>query len=141
MAMFRSPSYSRKEHTAVYRFADNLARMLLGQGVSVIYDANFNFRKSRKNARRIANNTHAEYRLLWVKTAEEKAIQRLSKRAMLKSPKKKELYRPINISNFRDLQSEIEPPTKSEAFIEIDGHKAFREQVKSFWKRYTETRT
>lgn len=135
LAMFENPSYSREEHDMVYAFADYLAETFLKHGVSVIYDANFNFRKSRAKARRIAQKTRAAYRLIWVKTSESKAIERFNKRARLKTLRKKEIYRPIDLNNFKELRDEIQPPGKREPYIEINGHQVFKQQILSFHRQ------
>jgi uncharacterized protein len=42
LAIFDKPQYKPEEHRIVFRLMDSLAQDLLRQGVSVVYDANFN---------------------------------------------------------------------------------------------------
>lgn len=132
LAMFDKPCYSQQEHEAVYRFVDYLAEQFLKQGVSVMYDANFNFKRSRIKIQKLAKKVGASYRLVWIKTDEKKALKRLEQRAALKNAKRKELYRPIDSTVFHILKDEMELPTTSEPYIEIDGHASFQKQYQQF---------
>lgn len=134
LAMFESPKYTPEEHRIVFSFMDYLAGEFLRHGVSVIYDANFNFRKHRKKLQKLANKTKSHYRLVWIKTKENTAINRLGKRAKLTNTKKKEIYRPIDTKVFHILKNEMEIPTRAEKVIEIDGHISFPAQYKHFLK-------
>lgn len=132
LAMFEKPKYTKEEHKAVFQFMDSLAEELLKKGISVIYDANFNFRKNRIEMQKLARRAKATYRLVWVKTNEKKALKRLGQRAKLKNLKRKKLYRPIDIKIFRKLQNEMEIPVKTEPVIHIDGHTNFLKQLEQF---------
>lgn len=135
LMMFENPKYTKEEHRLVFRFMDYLAKEFLQHGVSVIYDANFNFRENRQRIRNLAKKVGAGYSLVWIKTDENKALKRTEKRALIKDSKKKQIYRPISKKNFEDLKNEMEMPTKSESFIEIDGHASFKDQEKSLFEQ------
>lgn len=130
--LFEKPTYEPSEHKIVFGLIDYLAEAMLEKGVSVIYDANFNFKKSRQKLERIARKTGAKYRLVWIQTKEETALARTQKRARYKSTHKQHLYRPISVEVFNHLKSEIELPTKTEPVISIDGHASFEKQFESF---------
>lgn len=140
LMIFTEPKYTLEEHRVVFRFMDYLAKEFLQHGVSVIYDANFNFRKSRRGMEKLASKVGATYRLVCIKTEEEKALKRLGKRAKVKDAKKKEIYRPIDQKVFMQLKSQMEMPMKSEKVIAIDGHSTFSEQLKSFHKQLDKTK-
>lgn len=132
LAMFRVPTYKREEHRTVFRFMDYLASEFLAHGVSVVYDANFNFKKHRKALARLAKQKGARYQLVWVQTEESLALRRLHSRSKLKSAHRQQLYRPIGRRVFNALKQEMELPDKSEPVIIIDGRMSFPVQFKSF---------
>ncbi len=132
--LFTTPKYTLDEHEAVFGLMDYLTVELLKKGMSVIYDANFNFKKSRRKLEKIAKETHAVYKLVWIQTDEHVAIGRLNTRAKYTNSKKKLLYRPIKIEVFHHYKSEMELPTKKEPVIIIDGHAPFLVQFESIAK-------
>lgn len=135
LMIFAEPKYTAEEHRVVFRFMDYLAKEFLQHGVSVIYDANFNFRKSRRSMMQLAKKMKSGYRLVWVQTDEPTALARLDKRAKLKQGKKKQMYRPMKADFFHVFKKEMEIPTSLEVPVLIDGHSTFSEQLKSFHKQ------
>ncbi len=135
LKMFKNPKYTLEEHKIVFAFMNYLAEEFLKHGVSVIYDANFNLRKHRQKLNSLAKKANAEYKLVWVKTSDEKAMSRIKKRSKLKNTKKKELYRPIDLKVFKLLKEEMQNPTVKEKVIEINGGISFSKQFESYKKQ------
>jgi hypothetical protein len=132
--MFDIPLFSQEEHQKVSNMADWLIQELLKKNISVIVDANTNKLIQRKKYLKFANKADARYALIHIKTPIETAEKRIIKRGKIKNLEKKKYYRPLELSVLHLLKSEIEPPNKKEFFIEINGLKPYKEQVKLFKK-------
>lgn len=130
--MFVNPTYSIQEHQEVFAFCDFLAKRLLEKGVSVIYDANFNFSRHRARVRRLVTSRAALSVIAWIRTHEETALRRVKNRVRYTGRGKRFLHRPLDETLFRRLQHEIEHPKKSEPVVVIDGHVSFSVQYKQF---------
>lgn len=130
--LFPNPKFIPEENKVLFSNMDNLAYDLLKKGISVVYDANFTKRIYRKRLKEIAQESSADYYLVWIKSGEETALERLEERAKITDKEKKLMYRPIDQSVFHQLKDEIEEPMDDEECIEIDGHQSFPEQYKVF---------
>ncbi len=127
--VYENPTFERDETDGVFRLMDMMAISLLKIGISVVYDANMNYRIHRKRLRSLAKKAGAEYCLVWIQTDISVAEQRLKTRALVKDKRKKLLYRPIDISILHRLKGQIEEPGKSEQHVVIDGHMQFAKQL------------
>jgi predicted kinase len=125
--LFETPRYTSEEHGILFRTMDYLAEQFLNRGIGVIYDANANFRSSRKKFAAIAARTTADYHLVWIKTPEALALERLTtfRRDTPGWPQK-----PADV--FNRMKQEMELPEPDEPVIEIDGSLPFAEQYKQF---------
>lgn len=132
LKMFDEPEYTQEEHKTVFNFMDYLAAELLRKGMSVVYDANFNFKESREKLARIATETNARYYLVHIETPEETALKRIDTRYKESDNSKKDMYRPITREVFEKLRDEHQELSEDEEVIIIDGMKEFDEQLKSF---------
>lgn len=122
--LFEKPTYTPEEHAAVFNLLDYLAEKLLAKGVNVIYDANFNFKRSRQKLKRMAKKTNSRYHIVWIQTDEKTALARNEKRGTSK----------VSVKVFNHLKKEMELPTKEEPVIVIDGHLPFAKQFEMFKK-------
>jgi predicted kinase len=132
--MFDIPTFSQEEHKKVSNLADWLIQELLKKNIRVIVDDNTNKLIQRKKYFKFANKANARYVLLHIKTPIETAEKRIIKRGKIKNLEKKKYYKPLELSVLHLLKNEIEHPNNKEIFIEINGLKPYKEQVKTFKK-------
>ena len=132
LKLFSEPLYTPAEHETVFGFMDYLAEELLGTGMSVVYDAHFNFKKDRDKLQLLATKAGAEYRIAHIQTPETIALKRLPFRHENADESEKDIHRPISEDIFHQLKDEMEPLDSSEPIIEIDGTKDFSEQLIAF---------
>ena len=78
--LFNDPSYEPHETKHLFSVMNQLADKLLSTGVSVVYDANFSYRKHRDEAREKAARYDARFSLLYVDTPFEVAVERAASR-------------------------------------------------------------
>lgn len=76
MELFPHPVYTEAEHSAVYKTLDERVQQLLGQGKSVVYDANLNRYVHRAEKYAIAKKTGVRPVLIWVKAPRELSKER-----------------------------------------------------------------
>ncbi len=133
--LFENPTFSREEHGSVFRIMDSITESLLKIGVSVVYDANLNFRIHRKKLESLAKKNKANYCLVWLQTDVSVAEKRLGKRALLKSKHKKLMYRPLELKVLHDLKNEMQEPINKEPHVIIDGHLPFSKQISILRKK------
>ena len=133
--IFKPPQYTDEERVTLFDFADYLAEEFVSKEVSVVYDANFNFKKDRDKLKKIAKKRGATYKIVWIKTDEKQALKRLKDRYKKADSKSKDIYRPIDEAIFYDLKSEMEVLTSNEAVIIIDGTLSFKKQLAEFNKQ------
>ena len=130
--MFPDPQYTNEEHKIVFDLMDYLAKELLSKGVSVVYDANFNFRKSRDKLKRLASETHSQYFILKIETPEEIAQKRSASRHTKAKEAEKDIFRPISKEIWHQLKDEMEELKADEPVIALDGTREFKVQIRSF---------
>jgi predicted kinase len=130
--LFKEPKFTKEETDGVFRLMDLLAEELLAVGVSVVYDANMNFRVHRKRLQKLAERCDTTYVLLWIQTDVEIAEKRLIKRGTTKGKRAKLLYRPLDIKWLHHYKKEIEEPRGAERFIMIDCNADFKNQFRQF---------
>ncbi len=115
--LFEEPTFSSEEHAAVFGLMDNIAEKLLSTGVSVVYDANFNFKRHRDAARRLAERYGAQFVLLYVDTPLEVAIERAANRATHQLTRETVEQMSAEIESFHD-----------EGAIHVDGTLSYEDQ-------------
>jgi len=119
MDLFGKPSFSKAEHDELYRSLDKQTEELLAQGKSVIYDANLNRYKHRKEKYRICEHTGAKPILIWVQTPKDIARGRAVHTERLHLVPPSESPRQM----FDRIAEIIEEPDEQEPYIALDGTK------------------
>lgn len=117
--MFKHPKFTQDEHDAVYGTLDYLTELLLGRGVSVIYDANLNRFQHRLEKYEICERTGAKSVVLWLRTETELAKKRATELGHTDPARR--VYGNLSPEVFDRLAREIEPPREDEQVIELDG--------------------
>jgi predicted kinase len=64
--MFEAPTHDWAESQELYKHLNKQVGVLLAEGKSVIYDANFNFYMNRQKLRRIAEENGAMCKIIWL---------------------------------------------------------------------------
>ncbi len=67
-AMFDFPSHSKKESDQLYNILDKKTSHLLANGMSVVFDTNFNYFSDRQLLREIGQKNNANNLLIWLTT-------------------------------------------------------------------------
>jgi predicted kinase len=117
-AMFKPVTHSKQESDQLYKYLNQRTAVLLAAGQSVIFDTNFNYHKDRQHMRAIAEQFGADTVIIWLTTPLEKARDR----ALHDHHRNRNKYEStMSAKQFDDLISRLEPPTKDENFITIDG--------------------
>ncbi len=115
--MFEKPTFSQAEHDALYRTLDFITELLLGHGVSVIYDANLNHYEHRRDKYAICKRTQATPVLLWLQTPRELAKERAIHEDRARFALQDESLEVM----FERITSVFEGPREGEAPISLDG--------------------
>ena len=118
--MFEQPLHSVDESHRLYEHLNQQTAELLAAGQSVIYDTNFNFKNDRRAMRAVAAAHNAETVLIWITTPLVIARQRAI------SPTGDSGTRVLGAmtgAEFDAIVAKLEPPTKDENPIKIDGAK------------------
>jgi len=118
--MFDKPSHSAGESQALYEHLNRLTAELLAADKSVIYDTNFNFKNDRQALRLIAAMHDAETILIWIATPLAIARQRAMNTHLDTSTR---VLGTMTGAEFDAIVAKLEPPTKDENPIKIDGAK------------------
>jgi adenylate kinase family enzyme len=120
--MFGTPTHSNKENDALYASLNEQTAQLLAEGKSVIFDTNFNFVKDRLYLRTIADRCGAETTVIWVATPKTVAKARAVRDSNLRNGYKFLMSE----GEFDTIASHLEPPSKDEKVVKIDGVKLDR---------------
>lgn len=126
LKMFPHPSFSDSEHAQLYRLLDKRTEEYLQAGKDVIYDANLNRYRHRKEKYEICVRNGIQPVLIWVQTPKELAKARAT------GPHRANLV-PDNESPhemFERISRVIEPPYPDEMHISIDGTKITPDYVR-----------
>lgn len=128
--LFKKPTFSQEEHDELYRYLDQRTEELLNKGKSVIYDANLNRHRHRKEKYAICQRTGAWPVLLWVQTDKQLAKERATheSRTHLIPPSE------TAAAMFDRISEIIEPPTIEEHPVIIDGTKVTPEYIAELLK-------
>lgn len=123
--LFDKPSHTLEESSQLYDKLNAAAAYLLANGKSVVFDTNFNFFADRQKLREIAADQGAETTIIWVTTPVELA----KKRAVHGDVTRNGYDMNMTEAQFDAIVQKLEPPTKDEQFIKIDGTKLDDETV------------
>ncbi len=115
--MFPNPSHSLEESSQLYDKLNTATEYMLGQGKSVIFDTNFNYKSDRLKLKAIARKYKAETIIIWVKTPMNIAMDR----AVNSQLKRNNYDYVMSAGQFHDIAKKLEPPSLEEHAIEIDG--------------------
>lgn len=130
LELFPAPTFSQTEHDALYHTLDLRTEELLHQGKDVIYDANLNRYKHRKEKYDICKRAGAEPVLLWVQTPRDIARVRAvheNRRQLWPAGETPEKM-------FDRIADIIEEPGPAEPFLAIDGTKITDEYLRDLLK-------
>ena len=126
LKMFPHPSFSESEHSQLYHLLDKRTEEALRAGKDVIYDANLNRYRHRKEKYDICARTGVQPVLIWVQTPKELAKARAT------GPHRANLV-PDNESPqemFERISRVIEPPHPNEPYVTLDGTKITPDYVR-----------
>jgi len=123
--MFPNPTHSLEESQQLYDHLNAVTEDLLAQGKSVVFDTNFNFHADREKLRAIAERQGAEMIILWIATPVEVAKKRAVGTRLLRNG----YTMSMSEEQFDAIAAKLEPPTKDENFIKIDGTEIDREKI------------
>ena len=124
--MFRQPTHSAAENNKLYDYLNTLTGQLLTDGKSVIFDTNFNFLKDRQHLRVIATQVGAETTVIWLTTS--KGVSK--KRAVHTGTIRNGYEATMSAEQFETIASHLQPPSKNEKVVKIDGLKLDAQRVK-----------
>jgi predicted kinase len=117
--LFDNPTHTLEESNELYDKLNAAAAYLLANGKSVVFDTNFNFLADREKLREIATDQGAQTIVIWVTTPVELA----KKRAVHGDTTRNGYDMNMSAEQFDAIVEKLEPPTKDEHFIKIDGTK------------------
>lgn len=117
--MFKEPRFTPEEHNAVYGALDYLTELLLGKGVSVIYDANLNRFQHRLDKYDICERTGAKSVVIWLRT--DGVLSKKRATELGHTDPARRVYGNLSPEVFDRLARQIEPPREDERVIELDG--------------------
>jgi predicted kinase len=124
------PTYSISENRSLYSELNEKTAELLKQGISVVFDTNFNFYKDRQRLRKIAAQYSATCQLIWVQTPKKLAKTRAVDEAHLHQSR---ILGAMPEAQFSRLAKNLEPPQESESFIALDGTKLTPAYIKKMF--------
>lgn len=126
LKMFPHPSFSESEHNQLYHLLDKRTEELLKAGNNVIYDANLNRYRHRKEKYAICERTGTKPVLIWIQTPKELAKVRAT------GPHRANLV-PSHESPqdmFERISRVIEQPHPNEPYVAVDGTKITPDYVR-----------
>ncbi|HTB49026.1 MAG TPA: ATP-binding protein [Verrucomicrobiae bacterium] len=123
--MFTDPTHSHAESVALYEALNKRAEELLAEGKGVVFDTNFNFYEDRQKLRAVADKQHAQTIIIWVTTPKDVA----ERRAIHAEVTRNGYDFVMSKQQFEDIVAKLEPPTKSEKVIKIDGTKLDEQEL------------
>ncbi len=123
--LFPKPTHSLQESNQLYDQLNDAAEYLLAQGKSVVFDTNFNFYAARQKLRKIAARHGAETVVIWITTPAEVARER----AICDHESRNGYTMTMTDEQFQAIVDKLEPPTRDEKIIKIDGTKLDKLQL------------
>ncbi len=130
--MFGHPTHSTEESIELYDELTARTQTLLAEGKSVIFDTNFNFHGDRVKLRDIANRQGADTVIVWITVPDEVARHR----AVDQGVKRNGYHTRMTEKHFNEIIAKLEPPTKDEKVIKIDGTKLDRQTILTLLSQY-----
>jgi predicted kinase len=130
--MFGHPTHSEAESLQLYDELNRRTEVLLAEGRSAVFDTNFNFYEDRRKLREIADRQGAETVVIWITIPEQLARAR----AIGTSLKRNGYHTRMTKEHFNEIVSKLEPPTKDEKIIKIDGTKLDRKTILALLSQY-----
>lgn len=115
--LFPNPTHAPEESAELYDKLNAATDYLLRQGRSVVFDTNFNYLADRQKLRDIASSNKAKTVVIWLTTPLETA----RKRALHSEVLRNGYDYHMSAQQFDDIVQKLEPPTKDEKIIKIDG--------------------
>jgi predicted kinase len=133
--LFGQPTHSETESVQLYDELNRRTEALLAEGRSVVFDTNFNFHEDRRKLRAIADRQGAATVIVWVTVPESVARHRAVDRGL----KRNGYHTRLTNEEFERFIAKLEPPTKDEKVIKIDGTKLDRRSVLALLNAYHDT--
>lgn len=124
--MFGTPSHTHEESRQLYAELNARTKKLLASGKSVVFDTNFNFYKDRQHMREIAQETGADIKLIWMRTARELAKHRAVNDSHDKPTR---LYGNMSETTFERIAGHLEAPRPDEHPIKFIGDDLKKSEV------------
>jgi predicted kinase len=123
--MFDRPAHSQDESIKLYDELNRRTGELLAKGQSVIFDTNFNFHKDRQKLHDIAARHGADTVVVWIDIPKH-----LAKERTVDSDRRRNGYHTrMTEEEFDRMVAKLEPPSKDEKVIKIDGAKLDRQAL------------
>jgi predicted kinase len=118
IVMFGKPTHSSRESHELYSHLNEATKILLSEHQSVIFDANFNFRKDRDLLRSIADSYNAVTKVIWVQ-----APKSVSRTRAISDKHASDNNYPAKMSHetFKRISGNLEMPGDDEHPIILDG--------------------
>jgi len=129
LAMIEHPTFKPAEHALVYKTVRFIAEQHLRQGQSIVCNANYHRRDRREMMEKLAQETGADYQIVWVKTPYELVKERIQSRDH-EIPIEKMVDSPLKL--LQNMQAAFQAPDYSEPVIIVDGTKPYPEQRKQY---------
>jgi len=115
--LFSQPTHSEAESRQLYDRLNQETEELLTAGKSVVFDTNFNHRRDRELLSEIARRQQAETVIVWIDTPLDIAKQRAVHAKVVRNG----YDFTMSAEQFDTIAHKLEPPTKDEKIIKIDG--------------------
>lgn len=128
--MFDEPSHNEEESRRLYDSLNQRAESLLSEGKSVVFDTSFNHLADRDLLREIASKHGAKSIVVWLTTPARVARER----ALHSNVVRNNYEFNMTAKQFDKIATHLEPPTKNEKVIKIDGTKFKSSSVTSLFK-------
>ena len=131
LELFPNPTYTQEEHDAVYAELNRRTEELLGQGKSVVYDANLNRYMHRLEKYQLCERINAQAVLIWVQAPKELARERAVMRGHHHLVPKDETFE----SMFDRVTNIIEEPREDEPLYTVNGNPLDKNEVAELLSR------
>lgn len=120
LSRFGTPKeqYTTDENKELYSNLNQKAKDFLESGKSVVFDTSFNYKKDRDKLRKIAHESGAETKVVWVQTPRIIAQTRATEDAHLQETR---ILGDMSEGNFNRLSDNLEKPSDDEKPIVIEG--------------------
>lgn len=128
--MFKEPTHSHEESRQLYDYLNEVTDTLLGEGKSVVFDTNFNFRKDRDHLRGIAAKHGARTVVVWITTPKDVAKQR----AVFDRELRNNYEFILPEADFERMSNHLQPPADDEHPVKLEGIDITPEKVAEILK-------